>query len=224
MAWLSDLHYGPFIREDSVAAWTDATIDLVPDLVLLGGDLVDHRAPADLAPLLSQLARLMAPLGVYAVWGNHEYHRFPRWALPAFAAALGEAGVVVLRNEGVALRDDLYLAGLDDMVEGRPDLATAVSGRPRGGACLLASHNPDVLPLVGDDVGLTLSGHTHGGQIVVPGIGPLVTRSRYGRAFVAGWVRAPALGYVSRGLGMTLAPVRVFCPPELTLAKLVPAP
>ena len=223
MAWLSDLHYGPFIREGAVATWTDATLDLAPDLVLLGGDLVDHRAPADLAPLLTQLARLTAPLGVYAVWGNHEYNRFARRDLPSFAAALGEVGVVVLRNEGLTLRDDLYLAGLDDVIEGRPDLAAALAGRPPGAACLLVSHNPDVLPSLGDSVELTLSGHTHGGQVVLPGIGPLVTRSRHGRRFVAGWVRAPALGYVSRGLGVTLAPVRLFCPPELTLATLTPA-
>jgi len=222
VGFLSDLHYGPFVRQGPVAAWVDATLDLAPDLVLLGGDLVDHRAPADLGPLLAQLARLRAPLGVFAVWGNHEYHRFPRRGIGTFATALREVGVTPLRNEGVVLRDDLFLAGLDDLIEGLPDLNAALAGRPTASACLLASHNPDVLPRVPEDIALTLSGHTHGGQVVLPWLGPLVTRSRYGRRFVAGWIRAPALGYVSRGLGMTLLPVRLFCPSELTLATLNP--
>ena len=220
-AWLSDLHFGPFIRDGSVRSWVDETLALAPDLVLLGGDLVDRFAPADLNPLLDQLGRLEAPLGVFAVRGNHEYARFDEEP-GVFAAELEEIGIVTLVNGGVAVRDDLYLAGVDDLNRGTARLPRALAGWPGGVACLLMSHTPDVLPDVPVSVGLTLCGHTHGGQVVLPGVGPVVTSSRYGRRFAAGLVHGPATGYVSRGLGVAHLPLRLNCPPELTLLTLVP--
>ena len=223
-AWLCDLHYGPFIGVGSVTAWVDATLELQPDIVLLGGDLVDAVGRDDPRPLIDQLARLRAPLGVWSVWGNHDHRRLrTRGGIAAFEGALAEAGITTLRNHGVQVRDDLYLAGLDDWREGRPDLTATLAGRPAGVPCLLLSHNPDALPRVPEDVDLTLCGHTHGGQVRLPFVGPIVTSSRYGRRFAAGWVRGPALGYVSRGLGVSQLPVRVMCPPELTDLTLSPA-
>jgi uncharacterized protein len=224
-AWMCDLHYGPFIGVGSVAAWVDATLELSPDVVLLGGDLVDVFGRGDPAPLIEQLARLRAPLGVWGVWGNHDHNRLrrTRGGSAAFEGALAAAGITMLVNRGVRVRDDLYLAGLDDWREGRPDLSATLAARPAGVPCLLLSHNPDVLPLVPGDVELTLCGHTHGGQVRLPFVGPLVTSSRYGRRFASGWVRGPARGYVSRGLGVSQLPVRVACPAELTDLTLLPA-
>jgi uncharacterized protein len=221
VTWLVDLHFGPFIREGSVRSWVDETIALAPDLVLLGGDVVDRFAPADLTPLLDQLGRLAAPLGVFAVRGNHEYARFDD-APGDFDAALEELGIATLVNGGVVIRDDLYLAGVDDLNRGTARLPRALTDRPAGAACLLMSHTPDLLPDVPMSVGLTLCGHTHGGQVVPPGVGPVFTSSRYGRRFVAGIVHGPAAGYVSRGLGVGHLPLRVNCPAELTLLTLLP--
>ena len=224
LAWLSDLHYGPFIGSGSLSAWVTASNRVAPDVVLLGGDLVDRAAPNALEPLFEQLARLRAPLGVFAVLGNHDHMRFRRGAGLAdtlqLVDALQQAGVRVLHNEGLALRDDLYLAGIDDFREGRPDLRAALAGRPRSSACVLLSHNPDVLPLVPTDVELTLCGHTHGGQVRLPFIGPIVTSSWHGRRFDMGWVAGPARGYVTRGLGVTTLPLRIACPAELTVLDL----
>jgi len=193
---------------------------------VIGGLLVDtdgipiaQNLDAD-ADLVAELARLHAPLGVLAVWGNHDRSRFRR--MDAFAAALEGAGIRVLVNEGVAVRADLHVAGLDDFRVGRPDLEATLAGRPATGTTLLLSHNPDVLPTVPLDVGLTLSGHTHGGQVVLPGVGALYTSSQYGDRFLAGWVEGPARGYVSRGLGVSSLPVRVNCPAELTVLDLAP--
>ena len=221
VVWLCDLHYGQFIREGSVAAWVDATLELEADLVLLGGDLVDALAPSDVTPLLGQLARLRAPLGVFAVWGNHDAVRF-RHERERFRSALERNGVTLLRNRGVLVRDDLYLAGIDDLRTGRPDLSASLANRPTNTPCLLMSHNPDVLPQVPTNVDLTLCGHTHGGQVQLPWIGPVITSSRYGRRFAEGWVKAPARGYVSRGLGVTQIPIRINCPAELTTLTLTP--
>lgn len=222
IAWLTDLHHGEFVRTASVRAWVDAALDEAPDVVLLGGDLVDETPGSDAtARLFAELARLRAPLGVLAVAGNHDHGRF-RGTAP-LAEWLRRAGIELLVNRGVAVREDLYVAGLDDLRNGRPDLGATLRDRPAAGATVLLSHNPDVLPQVPTDVGLTLSGHTHGGQVVLPGVGALQTSSRYGDRFLAGWVQGPARGYVSRGLGVTGLPVRVNCPAELTILDLAPA-
>lgn len=222
VAWLADLHFGPFIRAGSVAAWVDATMTESPDLIVLGGDMVDHLAPNDLRPLFEHVERLSAPLGVFAVWGNQDYARFPDPRdLRRFEGDLSAAGVTVLLNRGVALRDDVFLGGVDSDRVGPMRMRAAISGRSPGSACLLAAHKPKMLLRVPTDVGLTLCGHTHGGQVVVPGVGPLADRSEIGR--VSGWVRAPALGYISRGLGVAHVPIRINCPGELTLATLTPA-
>ena len=220
VALMADLHYGPFIRAGSVAAWVDAVAREQPDLIVLDGDLVDEDVGRGTPALLGELGRLEAPLGVYAVWGNHDHRRVSD--LGRFATLLLGAGVEVLVNRGVRVRDDLFLTGIDDFRTGRPDLEAALADRPPGVATVLLSHNPDVLPTVPIDVGLTLSGHTHGGQVCIPGIGPIVTSSYYGRRFAHGWVEAPARGYVTRGLGVTLLPLRVACPAELTLLDLSP--
>jgi uncharacterized protein len=220
VAFLSDLHYGPFVRAGSVARWVDAAMDQSADLVVLGGDLVDRMPGGPIDGLVDELARLRAPLGVLAVRGNHERARFRR--LEAFEEALGAAGIEILVNRGVSVREDLHVAGIDDYRTGTPHLGRALRDRPPGAACLLVSHNPDVLPEVPTDVALTLSGHTHGGQIRLPGIGAVFTSSRYGRRFLEGWVDGPALGYVSRGLGFGLVPLRLDCPAELTVLDLTP--
>lgn len=222
VAWLCDLHFGPFMRAGSVTAWVDSTLALEPDLVLLGGDIVDHLVGPDLNPLTDQLSRLAAPFGVWGVWGNHDVWRLGD-ELDTFGARLASLGITILVNRGCLVRDDLYLAGVDDLKEGQPDIAAALTERPPNVGTLLLSHNPDILPRVPASVGLTLCGHTHGGQVRLPFIGPVATSSRYGRRFASGWVEAPARGYVSRGLGVTQLPIRLACPPELTVLTLMPA-
>ncbi len=223
-AWLCDMHFGPFIRSGSVAAWVDAALDLAPDLMLLGGDLVDEHAPDDVSPLIAELRRLHAPLGVYSVLGNHEYARFGSGsALDDFINELQDIGITTLVNRGVTVRDDLYLAGIDAIGGGFGRIGRALADHPPGTVRVVAAHKPDVLPLMPEDVELTLCGHTHGGQVRLPGIGPLLYDSRASREYTSGWYRSPSLGYVSRGLGVGRLPVRIACPAELTLATLTPA-
>lgn len=220
-ALLTDLHLGRFIRLGSVRRWVDTTLHLRPELILLGGDFLDSRSGKEGWPaLLLELSRLSAPLGVHAVWGNHDHATWGR-ELPRAAAELEAAGVRLLDNRGVQLRPDLYLAGSGDWALGeqRPE---AYLADDRGGACLLLSHNPDVLPHVPARVGLLLGGHTHGGQLNFPLTGPLYHGSRLG--IVAGEVTlAGRRAYVSRGLGVTFLPLRWRADPELALLTLRPA-
>lgn len=237
VALLTDLHYGLYIAAGSVRAWVEATNAARPDLVLLGGDQLDYRLEASPDPLLAELRRLRAPLGVYGVWGNHDYGSFGRYASRHLGGARSDwdtrreslrlafagAGVTILRDEGRALRDDLWLGGVDDLWHGKPDPARALGGAG-GRATLLLSHNPDLLPDLPLAAGLVLCGHTHGGQVRLPLIGAPVVPSDYGQRYAMGWVGGahgtPA--YVSRGLGLSGLPFRNLCPPEIALFTLIP--
>lgn len=232
-AFLTDLHYGPFIRAGSVRAWVDATNAERPNLVLLGGDYLDRRLTEGAQPLLDELSRLRAPLGVYGVWGNHDYASFaaPNPAVRATrrqeqAAAFARAGVTVLRNEGRPVREDLYVGGTDDFLWSDPDPRAALAGA-QGRATLLLCHNPDQLPELPQAAGLALCGHTHGGQVRLPLLGalPFMIPSRYGARYDMGW-KEGAFGtpaYVSRGLGVSGLPARNLCEPEIVVLTLVPA-
>ncbi|MBZ9751883.1 metallophosphoesterase [Deinococcus sp. HMF7604] len=237
VVFLTDLHYGLYIGAGSVRAWVDAANAQTPDLVLLGGDQLDSRLDEEPQALLTELARLRAPLGVYGVWGNHDYGSFGRyggrhygpartdWSAKrgVLEAAFANAGVTILRNAGRPLRDDLYVGGVDDLWHGQPDVGTALAGAGER-ATLLVTHNPDLLPALPQEVGLTLCGHTHGGQVRLPVIGAPMVPSRYGQRYAMGWVEGahgtPA--YVSRGLGLSGIPFRNLCEPEVTVVDLQP--
>ncbi|MFA5551511.1 MAG: metallophosphoesterase [Trueperaceae bacterium] len=219
LAFLTDLHLGPFMGRQQLEEWVEATRQLEPDVVVFGGDLVDQAYAGDLREVVELLPRLQAPLGVYTVLGNHDRTKYRK--LGPLEEALQAAGVRLLRNEGVSLRPDLYLAGMDDWRTGFPDAAKALSGA-HSGARVFVSHNPDAIPHMPEGIDLLLAGHTHGGQVRLPLIGPLVTSSEYGRRFAEGWVDAPMPAFVSRGLGVSMLPFRLFCPPELVLLELQP--
>ena len=233
---LSDFHYGTFIGARSVARWVDAALAAAPELIVITGDFLDSSL--GLRPqgaLLKELARLHAPLGVYAVFGNHDWTSLNTTATRArFARDLENIGIQVINNAGLHLRPDLYLAGIDDWWFGTQDVPAMLEGYA-GGALLLLSHNPDYLPHVPPQVTLTLCGHTHGGQVRVPLLGPIKRASLYGTQFLEGWVQAlsaqpsaaehsrPASqprtnrGYVTHGLGVTGLPFRLGVPAEMTV-------
>jgi len=171
-------------------------------------------------PHAASFSMLRAPLGTFAVLGNHDHYS----GEPRRLRELVEGcGIEVLHNRSVILERNggrMVLAGIDDLLCGTPDLDAALAGAPPGLPVLLLSHNPDVLfDASRRGVALVLSGHTHGGQIRLPGLPVLVRMSRYrldeGRYAVDG-----AQLVVSRGLGATGVPLRLFCPPEAVLVTL----
>lgn len=217
----SDAHLGPLMGLTSLRHWVAITNAERPDLIVITGDLIDKGLRQFSEAMLAELASLAAPLGVYAVLGNHEHGSV--LSLTSFQAQLAEAGIEVLTNRGLSLRPDLYLAGIDDWRRGRPNLAAALRARQPEQACILLSHNPDVLPHLAEPLDLVLCGHTHGGQVVLPWLGAPYVPSSYGRRFVSGWVEASSLAYVSRGIGVSTLPLRFNCPPELVSMLLLPA-
>ncbi len=223
VAVLADLHHGPFTslaQVESVVATTNA---LRPDLVALVGDYVT-QSPGHvyIRPCLGALGELQAPLGVFAVPGNHDH-----WdSIKTTRRALSEFGLADITNAGRWVERGgarLRVGGIDDFWEGKQDVGAALADATPSDACLLLCHNPDFAEekLTDRRVGLVLSGHTHGGQIVIPGLGHPKLPSKYGEKYLGGLARAPhALVYVSRGIGTTGVPFRFRCRPEICLLTL----
>lgn len=216
VAYLSDVHHGPFVPRAYVRSVVAMTNSLRPDLVLLGGDYTHHGGHY-VAPAHEDLARLEGRLGRFAVLGNHD-----KWdGLDAAVAALEAARTPLLRNSGAWVergRSRLRIAGVGDLWTDRVDIAAAIGPEATtDDAVILLSHNPDVAETAVDPrIGLMLSGHTHGGQVIIPGYGAPIVPTAYGAKYVRGLVRAPHCQvYVGRGVGTVTPPVRAFCPPEV---------
>jgi len=218
---ITDVHHGPYLDRERVRRVVDLVNSLRPDLIAISGDSVS-RDVCYIGPVWREFARLQAPLGIYSVLGNHDH-----WVgADETRAATAEAGIVELDNRAVPLGQmhvqgsDLYLAGVDDLWTGSPDLETALEPLPPQAAVILLSHQPDFADEVRDPrVKLILAGHSHGGQVVLPLLGPLHVPCR--RKYAAGLAQGPCgLVYTSRGIGCVTPPIRFLCPPELPVLSL----
>lgn len=224
IALLSDFHVGsPYNGLQKLREIVARTNAAEPDLVLLGGDyVVGWVLGGRLVPpeeMTATLASLEAPLGVYAVMGNHDLW----FDAERVRRALSEARIRVLEDEAVALpteTGELWLMGLRDHRAGRPDVSGALEKVPDGVPVLALTHNPDLFPEIPSRVRLTLAGHTHGGQVRLPLLGTPIVPSRYGSRFVRGLVvEGDRHLFVTPGLGTTILPVRFRVPPEISLIR-----
>jgi predicted MPP superfamily phosphohydrolase len=215
LAHLTDIHHGPHVPIEYVRHVVDMTNSLKPDLVLLTGDFV-HRGHPHIAPVAAELARLRAGMGKFAVLGNHDH-----WGDPVdMRLALADSGITLAENRGHWIdrgRGRLLVAGVGDLWQDRQDPGTALGDATGGDATILMSHNPDYAEYLTDRrVGLMLSGHTHGGQIRLPGYGAPILPSRFGQKYAQGLVQGPSCPvYVSRGVGTAGPPARFCCRPEV---------
>ena len=220
IAFLTDIHHGPYTTETYLRKIVRTTLTLQPDLILLGGDYI-LRDQKHIEPCFEVLKSLKAPLGVFGVLGEHDHTH----GAEETRSAMAKAGIVDLTNAGTWLKrghSKVRLGGVDDLWKGKPDERAALGDCTRDDAAILLCHNPDFVEGIRDRrVGLVFSGHTHGGQAAYPGWQNPFTPSRYGNKYAQGVVDAPATTvYVSRGLGVSGLPVRYNCPAELTLATI----
>jgi predicted MPP superfamily phosphohydrolase len=224
IAFLTDLHHGRYTSLHYIRTVVDVTNAQRPDIIALGGDYA-HAHRRYLAPCFEVLAELKARLGVFGVLGNHDHWYDSRLT----HECMRRAHIADLTNTGywlVQSSSRLRLGGVDDFWEGAQDLAAALGDAKPDDACILLSHNPDYVESITDRrVGLVLSGHTHGGQIVLPGVGAPYVPSIYGQKYLHGLVRTDFTQvYVSRGLATIGPPLRIGARPEITLIRLTAAP
>ncbi len=223
LAVMTDIHLGPFVGIDFVHTAIRLANDLKPDLIALVGDFV-HRGKQteiQLPACLQALSELRAPLGVYAVPGNHDMANEGR----LYHEAIVATPLIDLTNRSKEVSLDgesLWMAGVDDLWHGRPSLPFALAGIRARSAVILLCHNPDFMEEVPDArVGLALCGHTHGGQIYLPGLGSPWIPSKYGEKYRHGLVQGPkSQVFVSRGLGEAGIPLRMNSLPEINLITL----
>jgi hypothetical protein len=221
IAQLSDLHFGPVVAPEHVHTAFDLALSLRPDLIAVTGDFVSELSHGEAGQLTEALRRLTAPHGVFGVLGNHDWWTDAR----VVAEAVSRAGVALLRNQHFAVRrggQSLYLAGVDDFWEGHADLGRALAGIPDGAAIVLLAHEPDYADRASRHmrIGLQLSGHSHGGQVRFPLIGPIVL-PLHGQRYPAGLYTLEEMQlYTNRGIGMVRPAVRFNCRPEVTLFTL----
>lgn len=206
---LSDLHIGSIDRRNEALAWSRTANALSADLIVVTGDLLT-TGTAYHDEVVEVLASLQARDGVYACLGNHDYYDED-----ALCLALAARSVRVLRNEGVEL-GELFLAGVEDLWRGTADLEAALRDRGDRPVVLLA-HNPEFFPTAIDArVALTLSGHTHAGQIAVPFLVSRLTLSHLVTRWPAGHFReGDAQIFVHAGLGTTGPAMRLGAAPEV---------
>jgi len=213
---ITDTHMGTTYAARNLI-WAIEQIERAqPELLVITGDMAGKRRSI---PEIAALFRhLRAPLGVYAVPGNHDYWE----GLADINAALSVVGIPLLLNQNCRLRwngADFWLAGVDDIWDGHLDLAAARAGIPTDAFTILLAHSPDVADEAAEHgFAVQISGHTHGGHLRLPGLGPFA-RPRFGRRYMMGHYQIGAMQlYVSRGLGGEA--LRLFCRPEVTIFTL----
>ncbi|MCO1336249.1 metallophosphoesterase [Microbulbifer sp. OS29] len=225
VAVLADLHVGsPYRGIESLQDLVAKVNASHPDLILLPGDFViqgvaggSFVAPEEVARVLKELK---APMGVFAVLGNHDWWLDPKRVERAFT----DQGISVLEDRSVTLNSgkcELRLVGISDFWEGPHDIVKAMKGIADSEAVLAFTHNPDIFPALPVGISLTIAGHTHGGQVYLPFIGRPIVPSSYGQRYAIGHiVESGKHLYVSPGVGTSILPVRFLVPPEVTLLSI----
>jgi len=222
IAVLADLHVGsPFNSLDNLARIVELTLTAQPDLILLAGDYVIQEVlgGAKVAPeeIAKGLRRLTAPLGVFAVLGNHDWWEDG----PRIERALESVGISVLEDSSRLIKRnscEFQLAGLSDYWEGPRHYRAALENIPLRIATIAFTHNPDTFPEIPKPVDLMIAAHTHGGQVYLPGLGRLIVPSKYGQRYAIGHIVENGRHlFVSPGLGTSILPVRFLVPPEVSL-------
>ncbi len=222
LAHISDLHLGDWLAADRWLSVIRQVNALRPDIVAITGDFVSAFDAGVAATITAGLNELRARKAILATLGNHDH-----WTDPAgVRRGVEAAGTTrLLLNEHVTIQngsDVLYIAGVDDITEHREDLAAALNSIPENAPAVLLAHEPDYADTVGADgrVGLQLSGHSHGGQIRLPGVGAIILPP-LSLKYDMGLFRIGDMWlYVNRGIGMVHPCIRFNCPPEITLLTL----
>lgn len=224
---ISDIHAGEQFMPGHLGEIVEKVLELKPDIVLITGDFV-YSSPLMTDEILEAtgtlLSQISASIPVFAVMGNHDHW----WDVARVREMLQKAGVQELANDFSTIEKDgsqLHICGVDDFYERMSKLEPILSRLPESGCAILMAHEPDFADesSTSGRFDLQVSGHSHGGQVVVPFLGPLVLPN-YGRKYPSGLYKiGDMIQYTNRGLGMVFPYVRFLCRPEITVFTLTSA-
>jgi len=222
IALIADLHTGGwFVDENKLRLIVDRTNQLNPDLVVLLGDYMSsntwHGRRVEPEITAGVLKDLRAPLGVYAVLGNHDWWYNGNKVRRAFE----QNGIPVLEDEVAEIKwrdKSFWLVGLADLWTRPQHIDETIAKAPPGSTMIALTHNPDIFPRLPPNVPLLLAAHTHGGQVSIPLIGTPIVPSRFGSKYTAGHVFENGHHmFVTTGIGTSILPVRFRVPPEIVV-------
>jgi predicted MPP superfamily phosphohydrolase len=227
IALLSDFHYDPYFSIHPLHAAIPMVNDLRPDLIVLAGDFVSAPSIGDVKkaafaaePCARLLRQMAAPHGLWAVLGNHDVDTNPEHVTRALQAE----NVQILANQSHAIERNgarIWLAGVNDVLSGTADLWETLRRVSSGEAVILLAHEPDFADEASRfPVDLQLSGHSHGGQVRIPLLPPLYLPKMAKKYVLGTYQVGPLLLYTTAGLGTVGVPIRLNCPPEITLVTL----
>jgi predicted MPP superfamily phosphohydrolase len=220
IVFISDIHHGPYLSIERVHELVKQINGLQPDIILLGGDYV-HRESKYIIPFFSKIKKLNSKLGIYAVLGNHDH-----WEDAELTKKLMiENGIKLCDNQSFWVKiknDSIKIGGVGDLWEDIQLIDNTIHDTKKNDFCVLLSHSPDYLEKLNTDkVDLTLSGHTHGGQVTFFGFWAPIVPSKYGQKYRYGLKKFGEIqSYISSGVGSVTPPLRFFCRPEIVLLKL----
>ena len=217
IGFITDIHRSRWVSHADVSMAVNLLMREQTDLIVLGGDYVTYGDRQYVGPSADALAPLSAPHGVFGILGNHDDDR-------DMPAALARNHVQMLKDARTSLTingESLDLVGIRFWTRRQAEIAPLLRGA--AGPIILLAHDPRRLTEAGAlNVPLVLSGHTHGGQVVLPALGALAARKF---PVVAGVARRDRTTmFVSRGVGTVYVPVRINCPPEVAVLTLQPSP
>jgi hypothetical protein len=227
IAQISDIHFGPYMSKEGVERGLRIAQALRPELLVLTGDFVSHPIGkangiegAHHAEPCADLLAKWKDTPMLTILGNHDH-----WNdADIVAGALTDRGIRVLRNESTPIERAgarLWIAGVDDPLVGAADMPKTLQGIPSSETTVLLAHEPDYADYAAIfPVDLQLSGHSHGGQVRLPGVGPIVL-PEMATKYHTGLNRVGGMQvYTNWGLGVITPPVRFLCPPKVTLVTL----
>jgi predicted MPP superfamily phosphohydrolase len=214
IALLTDVHHSQLVGADDVTKAVQLALAQRPDLIVLGGDYVTFGDRAFVGPVADLLAPLHAPHGVFAILGNHDDDK-------DMPAALARKGFAVLKDQRTRIEvrgEPIEMVGIRFWTRRPADITRVM--RDTKDTILLLAHDPRRLTEASQlNIPVVLSGHTHGGQVLLPGVGAVAKAARFPILSGTGQLENTSI-FVSRGIGTVYVPVRFNCPPEVAVVTL----
>jgi len=220
IVFISDIHHGPYFSIERVRNLVSKINALNPDIVILGGDY-SHREPKYIEPFFDELLKIKSKHGVFGVLGNHDH-----WEDEQLTKIMMERnGIHVCDNKSYWVnigQDSIKIGGVGDLWEDEQIVENTIYDVKKDDFCILISHNPDYLEQLNSDlIDLTLSGHTHGGQMTLFGLWAPIVPSKNEQKYRYGLKSFGNMkSYVSSGIGTITPPLRFFCRPEIVVVTL----